>query len=323
MSLTDIQSKHIQVLRGIAIVAVVFIHNTPIGLPQVFIRPFLNFCVGMFLFLSGFLSSNKSWKPKKRILKVLVPYAIWTFIYVCASNLSSLSEIPFDYLKSFLLGDSAAIMYYIFIYCQFTLLIPIIEKLANSKYKYLGFIISPIEIILMRSLPLILGYEINIYLEKIIGLSCLGWFTYFYLGYLIGNKKIIVNYRKNVLISLLIITILAQFLEGYYYYSLGEVNCGSQLKISTLFSGAIFALLGYNYINSEKLRNYKSLHVLGDYSFGIYFSHLAVMSVFSFVPYYSKYVIYPFNAIFTIIVSLVLCYIGKKILKKYSWLIAL
>ena len=323
MNLTDTQSNHIQILRGMAIIAVVVIHNTPIGLAQVFVRPFLNFCVGTFLFLSGFLSSNKSWKPKKRLLKVLVPYVIWSFIYVCASNLWSLSEIPLDYLKSLLLGDSAAIMYYIFIYCQFTLLIPIIEKIANSKYKYLGFIISPIEIILMRLLPLIAGYEINIYIEKIMGLSCLGWFTYFYLGYLIGNKRIIINYRKSVLLPLLIVAILLQMLEGYYYFSLGEVNCGTQLKLSALLSGTIFVLLGCNFINSESLYNFKPLHILGDYSFGIYFSHLAVMFVLSFVPYYSKYVIYPFNAVLAIVVSLGLCCIGRKILKKYSWLIAL
>ena len=48
--LSSKQSYTIQVLRGIAIIAVVFIHNTPIGLPQVFFRPFMNFSVGLFIF---------------------------------------------------------------------------------------------------------------------------------------------------------------------------------------------------------------------------------------------------------------------------------
>jgi len=58
MKLTSEQSKKIQYLRGLAIIAVVFIHNTPTGLAQVFCRPFLNFSVGLFLFLSGMLSNS-------------------------------------------------------------------------------------------------------------------------------------------------------------------------------------------------------------------------------------------------------------------------
>lgn len=76
MTITDNQSKRIQFLRGLAIIAVVFIHNTPSGLMQVWCRPSLNFSVGCFLFLSGMLSSAKRWHPWKRIAKVAMPYAI-------------------------------------------------------------------------------------------------------------------------------------------------------------------------------------------------------------------------------------------------------
>ena len=75
-------SHKIQILRGLAIIAVVFIHNTPGGLSQVVIRPFLNFCVGLFLFLSGMMSDARRWNPGKRVAKVLIPYGVWTLIYV-------------------------------------------------------------------------------------------------------------------------------------------------------------------------------------------------------------------------------------------------
>ena len=45
----------IQILRAIAIFAVVFIHTCPTGEWQVFCRPFINFAVALFLFL---LSQN-------------------------------------------------------------------------------------------------------------------------------------------------------------------------------------------------------------------------------------------------------------------------
>ena len=57
IELTDENSYRIQVLRGLAILGVVLIHTTPIGIAQVYCRPFINFSVGLFLFLSGFLSS--------------------------------------------------------------------------------------------------------------------------------------------------------------------------------------------------------------------------------------------------------------------------
>lgn len=48
----------IQALRGLAIAAVVLIHCLPHHEATIFIRPFLNWGVAMFLFLSGMLSSK-------------------------------------------------------------------------------------------------------------------------------------------------------------------------------------------------------------------------------------------------------------------------
>ncbi len=80
MQPSENQSGKIQILRGIAIIAVVFLHNTPTGIIEVFCRPFTNFAVGLFLFLSGLLTSKDRWNPQKRITKVIIPYVIWTFI---------------------------------------------------------------------------------------------------------------------------------------------------------------------------------------------------------------------------------------------------
>ena len=52
---TKTRNYAIQMLRGLAIMAVVFIHNTPSGMSQVFCRPFFNFSVGLFLLMIGML----------------------------------------------------------------------------------------------------------------------------------------------------------------------------------------------------------------------------------------------------------------------------
>ncbi|MDO4515482.1 MAG: acyltransferase [Lachnospiraceae bacterium] len=177
-------SNKIQILRGLAIIAVVFIHNTPFGIPQVVFRPFLNFCVGLFLFLSGMLSDAGRWNPKKRISKVLIPYAIWTLIYVCLSEYKTPLLIPVIFIKRLILGNAVETMYYIFVYCEFTLLIPLIDKLARSKYRYWGFAIAPTEIIVMRLIPMLMGGGFNKYIDAVKSVSCFAWFTYFYLGYI-------------------------------------------------------------------------------------------------------------------------------------------
>ncbi len=83
----------IQIFRAIAIIAVVMIHTLPSGLSQVYIRPFINFSVATFLFLSGYLtkSEEQNWSLifKKRIVRVAAPYIIWTFIYSIPAMVNS------------------------------------------------------------------------------------------------------------------------------------------------------------------------------------------------------------------------------------------
>ena len=62
----------------------------------------------------------------------------------------------------------------------------------------------------------------------------------------------------------------------------------------------------------------KLLRVLGDCSFGIYFSHLAVMSVLGKIPYYSEYLPYPVKATAAVLVSMVCVLVGNRVLGKYG-----
>lgn len=320
--MTNIKSKHIQILRGMAIIAVVLIHTAPAGTYQVFLRPFFNFSVGLFLFLSGMLSDALKWNPRKRITKVIIPYIIWTLIYVVLKNINSPSVIPGAFIEDLITGTSAAMMYYILVYCEFTLLIPLIDKLAKSRFKYWGFAIAPIEIIVMRMLPWIIGYEGNKYISIIMSVSCLGWFTYFYLGYLMGNNIITVKESTKKLYFFLIASVFIQIAEGYWWLSMGNANCGTQLKLSSILTGVIFNMLAYRFVYAEKEYNNKILNLLGNYSFAIYFSHIAVIKLLAMIPLYSK-LVFPLNSIIVIILDVILIFIGKKILGKHSKYLAL
>lgn len=104
---------------------------------------------------------------------------------------------------------------------------------------------------------------------------------------------------------------------------MGEQNCGTQVKLSAILAGSLFALLAYKYITFEDAPSSRFLKILGDKSFGIYFSHLAVMYVLRKILFNKTIVIYPFNAIVTIMVSLVCVLIGGKILGRFAKYLAL
>lgn len=321
--LTSEHSFKIQMLRGIAIIAVVFIHNAPGGGIQIIVRPFLNFGVGVFLFLSGLLSDLEHWNPIKRIKKVMIPFLIWTFIYVIIGNIHAPAYIPVEFVKRVICADSAPMMYYVFVYLEFTLLIPAIDKISKSKFFYIGFLITPIEMIFMRYIPLITGISVSPVFSKLINVSCIGWFTYFYLGYLIGNDIIKIRYSKMILTISFAIALILQMIEGYIWYSIGETNCGTQLKITAILSGVLFCLIAYGYVKNDKGMKSRTLKLIGDDSFGIFFGHIAVMTAMQQVPYYSQYCVFPLNAVVSVVATLVCVETGKKVLGKNSKYLAL
>lgn len=102
-----------------------------------------------------------------------------------------------------------------------------------------------------------------------------------------------------------------------------KTNCGTQVKLSCIISGGLFVIMAYRFIYSNRECHNIVLKKLGDISFGIYFSHIAVMSALGFLPYYKRLTPYPINAIMVIIVTSLCVYLGKRILGKYAKYLAL
>ena len=243
------ESYKIQILRGLAIIAVVYIHCLPPDFShQVCVRPFLNFSVGLFLFLSGFLS-YKVFNRKKRILKVIVPYIIWTIFYMTIRFFYSgweFEKFILQLIKAFFTASSAAMMYYILVYIQVTLLLSLIDRIAFSKFKFLPFLLVLLEIVLVRLAPILGWYDMGSLTKYLsLPLSVVPWLGYFYLGYLLRNNQLPVKIKTDKFLFYLIVAIIIQFFEGWYYYSKNIVNCGTQLKLSSILTGLIFCCITY------------------------------------------------------------------------------
>ena len=134
------------------------IHTTPAGEWQVFCRPFINFAVATFIFLSGYLTraDNEDWASfyRRRIVRVAIPYVIWTVIY----SIPDIMSTGFSALaKNLLSANANASLYYIFVYIQFVLLTPLISRLARSRFRALGWFIAPVSVLLFRYYGLFTG----------------------------------------------------------------------------------------------------------------------------------------------------------------------
>lgn len=307
----------IQILRAIAIIAVVLIHTSPNGIMQVIVRPFINFAVATFIFLSGYLTDvskiNIKEFYKKRISRVIIPYTIWSVLYTTAGFVANGIDLKKYFINYFTAGG-AATMYYIFVYIQFVILTPLLGRLLKKKYWYLGFAVAPISL-LFKYYFVITGTQPNIYISTISDVCCLGWFTFYYLGLYLKNTSKHKNYNMRIIIPLYLITIIIQMIEGYYWYKLGTINCGTQLKMSSLLTSSMFILITYTYINSNAFNGKcKTLLLIGDHSFGIYISHCMILELFNHYIYFWKFIPFGINSLILLIITLLCVIIGKRIL---------
>ena len=148
----------IQILRAFAIIAVVLIHDCPPDGWQVYFRPFINYAVAIFLFLSGYLTNAKrrDWKRfyKNRITRVLIPYIIWSLLY-SVITVKDISKLPF-------------------------------ALLTTSAYLHL----YPASILVYMWYCHAMGQSPDVYVALFWHDCCLGWFIFYYLGLMLGNKLI-------------------------------------------------------------------------------------------------------------------------------------
>lgn len=312
-------SKRIQICRAIAIVSVVIIHNLPITFYSAAIRLFVNFCVALFIFLSGLLTVNKidSKKIKKRLVRVIIPYLIWSVIFTLISNNFN------TFIFNLVTGQCCSIYYYILVYIQLTILIPVLIRVMNTKKWKVILWISPIAILIQyilikNNMTIVYPWNANNFFV---------WISFFYLGLCIRNNKINIYKIKNThLIIFGCIAFGLNLSEMVFWLLKNNYNMATtQIKISNFLFSTFICILSTKWINSDKkiiqdniLK--KVLINLGDCSFGIYLSHLLIIQILKIIV--DKYFVlfFPLNVILVIILSMLIinCFnyiFGNKISK--------
>lgn len=315
-------SKKIQILRAIAIMAVVAIHTCATGTAGVVIRPFLNFAVALFLGLSGYLTKTDLplYKVRKRLLRVFIPYTIWSLIFTAVRHTWS------DFPENFLTGYSCGVFYFIVVYMELTLLAPLIGRLVRSRWRAAGFLITPAAIFIQYLFEFH-DHEIpKPYNEVFFPV----WFIFFYLGmmirYDIDNGKTDLftdavkrhSFRTKLLV-ILPFSLLIQIGEGLLWMNAGYGRMKyTQIKLGTMATSLIIILLAICWIKSSrkipfaaKLSNF--LVYVGDISFGIYFTHILFRDLLEKTLAQIISFFFPMETILILVLDIVAIYLIRKL----------
>lgn len=261
------------------------------------------------MFLSGYLTNTDITDVfnfyQKRIKRILIPYVIWSVIYSLARR------EPSEIFLNLLTTHAIYHFYYVFVYIQFVLLTPFLKRTLKSPYHWLGWMVAPISTLLFSYTRFFTDITQNRFISFFWSVSCLGWFTAYYLGLALGNRVIHKTFSAKKLLFLYLVSLPIQMIEGHFWFLYGVRDCGTQLKLSAFLTNALFLLLAYCYLsNEEQSANLKPLILLGDSSFGIYLCHVLWIALLKKLGVSLPYLA---NSFLILLLSFVSVEAGKRI----------
>ncbi|WP_321373630.1 acyltransferase family protein [uncultured Draconibacterium sp.] len=279
-------------LRIFAILAVIVIHAVipivhnfnSISLKYWWLGNILNsasrFCIPVFLMLTGALMLPKEYQLgdffKKRMLRILLPFILWNFIYIVYKWNRDSIEINFlEYSLSQFQGGAYYHLWYVYMIIGIYLIFPVLNKwikyasIVEMRYFLVIWIIS-----LLLKVPSVKNYFPNINL---------GYFAEF-IGYpVLGHYLNIISIRKVKQVSILLfiggitITAIGAYVLSNVQKAINE-DFYSYLSLNVMMS-SIGIFLFIKNTNLFKPSRYKIFKLMGDHSYGIYLSHLLFLEL--------------------------------------------
>lgn len=299
-------NKKIQILRGIAIIAVIAIHT--VGGTAVALRPCVNFAVPLFIFISGYLTAgceinNMKNTMRRRIKRVVIPFIIWSIIYTLLFG--SIENLFYNLATA----KASYQLYYIFVYIQLTLVTPILLNIRRRFSKYIVLSVQPLSVLLLRYIMPFLGIKIDGYICSLLLTS---WLTFYYMGILIGKGEIKVQKPY----AFFIISMLTQYAEEilWHHFEIYDM-VSTQIKLSSMICSICVICFAANFLQNDDIRIPSLfgtiLEKIGNCSFGIYLTHVIFIEVLKRMDFN----IFPINTIMSFIAFIVLIWILKSLVK--------
>lgn len=292
------RDNYMQAVRGLCIIAVVMIHIPPVYGVNIS-QQVINFAVAVFFFISGYFVKTETFSLKKRTLRTLLPYCLWTIfsflVYGFSLRFMDGRKIDFDtyeIIKIIFFGGGAPQLYFLSVLLQLTLLTPLLIKLIRQNNRVADLVcwaITPLYVALMYLHDYVTGSRLPLYCALFPA-----WFGFYYAGMLVRERNLTLRVSNVTLVALLLLTLYLSYVESQLLDAKLPWIAVSQVKFSSmLYAAAIIALL---------LRNHDSqqpaglLSRIGDYSFGIYLVHIFVLVFVNRLvdSFFDNTIFYPF-----------------------------
>jgi surface polysaccharide O-acyltransferase-like enzyme len=300
--------------RGFAIIGVIAIHASLLTFPStgggklalVAYQQLLNFSVPAFVFISGYwlskepIGSLQDYKKflTKRLSRVLIPYFLWSFVYIAYVAIKTRDIDIRQIIHTFLTGAAYGDYYYWFIIMisQFYIITPVLQYLNRKRY---GLIL----VLIVNILALLSRYISRLYLDCWLPSAMLfySWIILFQFGLLVGSGDNNIFKFKRIgffILPAILVSLACSQLEAFFMLSkYDNMSCAiSPLKYSSLLY-AVCVIFGFLFVR-ERFKNWPKLLVIsGQYSLGIYLIHVIILGwlinifqeisiVHSFLPIY-------------------------------------
>lgn len=306
------RDTYFDLLRGLAIIMVIFIHTTPLPSTafQFACRQMIHFAVPLFLTISGFFLANKdvSTRGKYRLFlwhqipKIYVPCQIVLILYVIIDHSWSIGTIA-----HYIICDHWC-YYYIGMSCILYTLLPLFQRTNKTGLIFMLTATIVMAWIIVYAMP-------QMKVKSYINMSFIP-FThggFFALG---------IYYRKygcktSLLFSciLYILSIVGGYIEGSYLISIGQSGHGYKLFYPIISLSAIMILFNpvvKTWVKESQTIIKNALIGIGNLSFGIYLYHTFFLR---FIP---KTDIWVLDGFIILVSSSCFCYIVKLILRDKS-----
>ncbi|WP_273839321.1 acyltransferase [Providencia rettgeri] len=318
--------------KGLAIIAVVMIHvlgqtaSFPLdslnNLFGVFFRQFINFPVAMFFFFSGYFTpkdrpSNYIEFYKKRMVRILIPYLVWTAIYIPIYVLNgsfSVSKIA-SYI---FLGTGISIGYFVIALAQLIIITPLLYIVKSKGWQTIFVAISLITSIVFTYYFQLESTSTKMSQYPLNAIPFFVWLPFYALGFYISKSNNSFNIKSNKLLICYCLFVILSLLEASYWMSTNRDFSVSQLKVTSYFASIAICL--YAVSRHKKANENSYMAWLGKSSYFIYLSHIFVLTFVSAIIKKISF-IYNSSIFYFVIVSfcvIILCVLIKIILNRLT-----
>jgi surface polysaccharide O-acyltransferase-like enzyme len=247
---------------------------------------------------------------KKRLLRIIIPFIIWTIIYLVWKTQTGQLVIAGkkDLLDKLLNNGILNIFWFFYALIPMYLCIPFLSLMTTQKNKRIMFLLCIFGFFNMGIIPLFLrltGISITLFSIPIIG----GSLAYLIMGWLIKYEDLNIKWRRIIYISGIISSVLIFILTILFTGDNNESDrtfVTSSSMFTIILSVSIFIFV--KHIKFKKLASGKPnkiLRLLSSASFGVYLIQMLVIFYIQKLPFIDAFS--PWYSIFGSIIIYIIC----------------